>query len=117
MWKIYAGKVRLEEIKLGSISTRQYKKEKDIFLDMQLRIGCDYISELPFKKKEVWNAMGEMDLSDYRQEQLEDFSIYIFGVSYPVLQNALEDFHGGRISHFQNIYTFYRAALRLWLKD
>ena len=31
MWKIYAGKVRLEEIKLGSISTRQYKKEKDIF--------------------------------------------------------------------------------------
>ena len=39
--------------------------------------------------------MGEMDLSDYRQEQLEDFSIYIFGVSYPVLQNALkqrEDF-------------------------
>ena len=95
MWKIYAGKVRLEEIKLGSISTRHYKKEKDIFLDMQLRIGCDYISELPFKKKEVWNAMGEMDLSDYRQEQLEDFSIYIFGVSYPVLQNALkqrEDF-------------------------
>ena len=46
---------------------------------MQLRIGCDYISELPFKKKEVWNAMGEMDLSDYRQEQLEDFlDIYIW---------------------------------------
>ena len=26
----------------------------DIFKDMQAKVGCEYISDLPFYKREVW---------------------------------------------------------------
>ena len=80
----------------GSFATswRKVQKEwrkqlKDIFCDMQAKIGCLFISDLPEYKRAVWFEMRRMTLEDYPQEQLEDFSRYVFGVPYTVIQEAL----------------------------
>lgn len=54
----------------------------DIFKDMQLKIGCLYISDLPNHKRMVWHEMKRLSLDDYEEKQLEDFSKYVFGMSY-----------------------------------
>ena len=43
---------------------------KDIFSDMQARIGCTYISDLPHHKGMVWQEMKRLNLADYPQKQL-----------------------------------------------
>lgn len=63
---------------------------KDIFIDMQAKIGCPYLSDLPYKKCAVWYEMKRLCLSDYPEKQLEDFSRYVFGVSYATIQEALQ---------------------------
>ena len=45
----------------------------DIFTDMQARIGCPYLSDLPYYKRAVWFEMKRLCLSDYPKKQLEDF--------------------------------------------
>ena len=62
---------------------------KDIFTDMQAKIGCPYLSDLPYYKRAVWFEMKRLCLSDYPKKQLEDFSRYVFGVPYAVIQEAL----------------------------
>ena len=62
----------------------------DIFKDMQARIGCQYISDLPFKRSAVWYELKHLNLADYPIKQLEDFSRYVFGVPYAVIQEALQ---------------------------
>ena len=62
---------------------------KDIFTDMQAKIGCPYLSDLPYYKRTVWFEMKRLCLSDYPKKQLEDFSRYVFGVPYAVIQEAL----------------------------
>ena len=58
---------------------------KDIFTDMQAKIGCPYLSDLPYYKRAVWFEMKRLCLSDYPKKQLEDFSRYVFGVPYAVI--------------------------------
>ncbi|WRK52988.1 conjugal transfer protein [Coprobacillaceae bacterium CR2/5/TPMF4] len=62
---------------------------KDIFTDMQAKIGCPYLSDLPYYKRAVWFEMKRLCLSDYPKKQLEDFSRYVFGVPYAVIQEAV----------------------------
>ena len=64
--------------------------QKDIFTDMQAKIGCPYLSDLPYYKRAVWFEMKCLCLSDYPKKQLEDFSRYVFGVPYTVIQEALQ---------------------------
>lgn len=62
----------------------------DIFTDMQAKIGCMYLSDLPCHKRAVWYEMKRLCLSEYSKKQLEDFSRYVFDVPYAVIQEALE---------------------------
>nr|WP_303007491.1 hypothetical protein [uncultured Anaerostipes sp.] len=62
---------------------------KDIFSDMQAKVGCPFISDLPEYKRAVWFEMRRMTLEDYPQEQLEDFSRYVFGIKFSVLKDVM----------------------------
>ena len=54
----------------------------DILKDMQANDGCDYISNLLSSKRKVWHEMKRLTPADYEEKQLEDFSKYVFGMSY-----------------------------------
>ncbi|MBU9895957.1 conjugal transfer protein [Holdemanella biformis] len=66
----------------------------DIFMDMQLKIGCLYISDLPNHKRMVWHEMKRLSLDDYEEKQLEDFSKYVFGMSYQTLKDVMKQQKG-----------------------
>ena len=66
----------------------------DIFKDMQEKVGCTYISNLPFYKREVWQEMKRLNPADYPKKQLEDFSAYVFGMSYQILQAVMKQQRG-----------------------
>lgn len=36
----------------------------DIFKDMQAKVGCEYILDLPFYKREVWREMKRLNSVD-----------------------------------------------------
>ena len=36
----------------------------DIFKDMQAKIGCEYISDLPSYKRQVWHEMKQLKESE-----------------------------------------------------
>ena len=61
----------------------------DIFRDMQAKIGCRYISDLPYYKRAVWYELRRMPLAEYEPEQLEDFARYVFGVRYSILKDVM----------------------------
>ena len=42
----------------------------DIFKDMQAKVGCDYISDLPSYKRKVWHEMKRLNPADYEERQL-----------------------------------------------
>ena len=52
--------------------------EKDIFEDMKELVGCDYISELPYRKVEVFEAMERVKFSDYPPDKVLEFLDYVF---------------------------------------
>ena len=56
----------------------------DIFKDMQAKVGCEYISDLPSYKRKVWQEMKRLNPADYEERQLEDFSKYVFGIQFNV---------------------------------
>lgn len=62
-------------------------KGNDIFEDMQEIIGCDYISDLPQYGYQILHEMKSLNLSQYDKKQLEDFSVYVFGLSYEALHS------------------------------
>ena len=66
----------------------------DIFKDMQAKVGCDYISDLPFYKRKVWQEMKRLNPADYEERQLEDFSKYVFGMSYQTLKDVMKQQKG-----------------------
>ena len=37
----------------------------DIFKDMQAKIGCEYLSDLPSYKRKVWHEMKLLNPADY----------------------------------------------------
>ena len=57
----------------------------DIFKDMQVNVGCEYLSDLPSYKRKVWQEMKRLNTADYEERQLEDFSKYVFGMSYQTM--------------------------------
>ena len=59
----------------------------DVYI--QARIGCSYISDLPYYKRAVWFEMKRLPLADYPKQQLEDFSRYVFGVKYAILTEVM----------------------------
>lgn len=66
----------------------------DIFKDMQKKAGCEYISDLPSYKRIVWKELKKQNLSNYDKKQLEDFSNYVFGLSYDTLQAVIKQQKG-----------------------
>ena len=66
----------------------------DIFKDMQAKVGCDYIFDLPSYKRKVWHEMKRLNLADYEERQLEDFSKYVFGMSYQTLKDVMKQQKG-----------------------
>ena len=56
----------------------------DIFEDMKERVGCENISDLPYRKRMVWEIIKQHSPLDYPKEQLEKFSHYPYGVDYAV---------------------------------
>ena len=61
---------------------------------MQAKVGCDYISDLPFYKRKVWQEMKRLNPADYEERQLEDFSKYVFGMSYQTLKDVMKQQKG-----------------------
>jgi hypothetical protein len=55
---------------------------KDIFTDMQAKIGCPYLSDLPYYKRAVWFEIKRRCLSDYPKKQ--------FSVTYEIDQQIKE---------------------------
>ena len=41
----------------------------DIFKDMQAKVGCEYISDLPSYKRKVWQEMKRLNPADYEERQ------------------------------------------------
>ena len=66
----------------------------DIFKDMQTKVGCEYLSDLPSYKRKVWQEMKRLNPADYEERQLEDFSKYVFGMSYQTLQDVMKQQKG-----------------------
>ena len=62
----------------------------DLFKEMQAKIGCQYLSDLPYYKRAVWYELRRMPLGEYGQEQVENFARYVFGVRYSVLKEVME---------------------------
>ena len=61
----------------------------DIFEDMKERVGCENISDLPYRKRMVWEIIKQHSPLDYPKEQLEKFSHYVFGVDYAVIMGMI----------------------------
>ena len=57
----------------------------DIFEDMKERVGCENISDLPYRKRAVWEIIKQHSPLDYPKEQLQKFSYYVFGVDKAVI--------------------------------
>ena len=51
---------------------------RDIFVDMRSKLGCEYISGLPFLKEQVEKAILDFSLKEYSEEQIFDFCEYVF---------------------------------------
>ena len=68
--------------------------KQDIFEDMAYWVGCEYISDLPYRKRKVWEVIKRQSPLAYPMEQLEKFSHYVFGVDYAVIMGILEQTKG-----------------------
>ena len=66
----------------------------DIFKDMQEKAGSEYLSDLKGKKRIVWQEMKRRNLNNYDSKQLEDFSQYVFGLSYETLLAVMKQQKG-----------------------
>ena len=66
----------------------------DIFEDMKDYIGCNDVSDLPYRKRKVWEVIKRQSPLAYHMEQLEKFSHYVFGVDYAVIMGILDMMKG-----------------------
>ena len=66
----------------------------DIFEDMTELVGCKDVSDLPYRKREVWEEIKRQSPLAYPKEQLEKFSHYVFGEDYTVVMGTLESKKG-----------------------
>ena len=70
---------------------------RDILKDLQAKIGCQCISDLPYYKRAVWYELRRIPLAEYAPEQLENFARYVFGVRYSVLKEVMLHFEKDHI--------------------
>ena len=68
--------------------------KKDIFEDMAYWVDCEYISDLPYRKRKVCEVIKRQSPLAYHMEQLEKFSHYVFGIDYAVIMGILEQTKG-----------------------
>ena len=66
----------------------------DIFEDIQIKVGCEYISDLLSYKCKVWHEMKRLNLNGYEEKQLDDFSKYMFGISCQTLKDVMKQQKG-----------------------
>lgn len=66
----------------------------DIFEDMVELTGCNYISDLLYRRKRVLEELKKLPPYSYPKQQLEKFSHYVFGVDYAVIMGTLENEKG-----------------------
>ena len=66
----------------------------DIFENMKDYIGCNDVSDLPYRKRKVWEVIKRQSPLAYHMEQLEKFSHYVFGIDYAVIMGILEQTKG-----------------------
>ena len=52
--------------------------ERDIFEDFRELVGCDFISDQPYRKEAVLDAMERVRFSDYPPEKVTEFLNYVF---------------------------------------
>ena len=67
----------------------------DIFKDMQAKVGCEYISDLPSYKRKVWQEMKRLNPADYEERQLDDFYKYVFPKPSVCFCNIVKNTHIG----------------------
>lgn len=72
--------------------------QKDIFMEMQAKIGCARRSDLSYHKREVWQEIKNLSLAAYPLNQLEEFSHSVFDVDYSVLVGILTELKGRDIT-------------------
>ncbi len=77
----------------------------DIFEDMKKCVGCDNISDLPYRKRVVWEIIKQHSPLDYPKEQLEKFSHYVFSVDYAVIMGILEMKEVTRLARNENLFV------------
>ena len=66
----------------------------DIFENMKELVGCKDVSDLPYRKRKVWEEIKRQSLLANPKEQLEKFSHYVFGVDYAVIMGILDMMKG-----------------------
>ena len=66
----------------------------DIFEDMKDRIGCNNVSDLSYRKREIQEEIKRQSPLAYPKEQIEKFSHYVFGVDYAVIIEILDMMKG-----------------------
>ena len=56
----------------------------------------NYLSakQLPSYKRKVWHEMKRLNPADYEERQLEDFSKYVFGMSYQTIKDVMKQQKG-----------------------
>lgn len=64
---------------------------KDIFEFMHEKVGCQYISDLPYFKEKILNEMKKTDVSGFSKKMMEDFSCYVFQTSYDELKSLVNE--------------------------
>ncbi len=40
----------------------------DVFKDMQVKVGCDYLSDLPSYKRKVWHEMKRLNPATMKKD-------------------------------------------------
>ena len=61
---------------------------------MQAKVGCENISDLSSYKCNVWHEMNQLNLVDYEEKLLEDFSKYVFDMSCQTLKDVIKQQKG-----------------------
>ncbi|HDF2339555.1 conjugal transfer protein [Clostridioides difficile] len=89
---------------------------RDIFKDMQAKVGCEDISDLPSYKRKVWQEMKRLNPAYYEKKQLEDFSDFVFGMSYQTLKDVMKQ-QKGREEQCRKQGCWWKRSERLTAKQ
>ena len=69
----------------------------DIFKDMQVKVGCEYISDLPSYKRKVWHEMKRLNPADYEERQF----------MYRQLSSDMQEEYTALLTVYENLEALY----------